>query len=91
MRKRLNRICCVVCGNSPAGHTGYVYYQSGVTRLYAPFCKEHLDKVAEYANPIFENQEAVDLFRQMFPVTYLQDVKGKPILFFDSYKTAKEN
>ena len=91
MRKRLDRTKCVVCGNPPAGHTGYVYYQSGITRLYAPFCKEHLDKAPEYANPIFENQEAVDLFRQMFPVTYLQDVKGKPILFFDSHKTAKEN
>jgi len=87
----LNRKRCVVCGNPPAGHTGYVYYQSGITRLYAPFCKEHLDKAPEYANPIFENQEAVGLFRQMFPVTYLQDVKGKPILFFDSHKTPKEN
>jgi hypothetical protein len=91
LRKRLDRKRCVVCGSPPAGHTGYVYYQSGITRLYAPFCKEHLDKAPEYANPIFENQEAVDLFRQMFPVTYLQDVKGKPILFFDSHKTPKEN
>jgi hypothetical protein len=91
MRKRLDRTKCVVCGKPPAGHTGYVYYQSGITRLYAPFCKEHLDKASEYANPIFENQEAVDLFRQMFPVTYLQDIKGKPIIFFDSYKNAKEN
>jgi hypothetical protein len=88
LRKRLDRTKCVVCGKPPAGHTGYVYYQSGNTRLYAPFCQEHLDKAPEYANPIFENQEAVDIFRQMFPVTYLQDVKGKPILFFDSYKTA---
>ena len=91
MRKRLDRKRCVVCGGPPSGHTGYVYYQSGKTRLYAPFCKEHLDIAPEYANPIFENQEAVDIFRQMFPVTYLQDVKGKPILFFDSYKTAKAN
>jgi hypothetical protein len=88
---RLNRNRCVVCGNPPAGHTGYVYYQSGTTRLYAPFCKEHLDKAPEYANPIFENQEAVDLFRQMFPVTYLQDVKGKPILFFGKKITANSN
>ena len=91
MRKRLDRKRCVVCGNPPVGHTGYVYYQSGITRLYAPFCKEHLDKAPEYANPIFENQEAVDLFRQMFPVTYLQDVKGKILLYFDSSKTASVN
>ena len=73
------------------GHTGYVYYESGRTRLYAPFCKEHLNKASEYANPVFENPAAVELFRQMFPVTYLQDVKDKHILFFDSHKTAKEN
>jgi hypothetical protein len=81
----------VVCGKSPVRFAGYVYYESGTTRLHAPFCKEHLDKAPEYANPIFENPAAVELFRQMFPVTYLQDVKGKPTLFFDSYKTAKEN
>jgi hypothetical protein len=82
LRKRLDRKRCVVCGNPPDGHTGYVYYQSGKTRLYAPFCQEHLDKASEYANPIFENPAAAELFRKMFPVTYLQDVKGKPILFF---------
>jgi hypothetical protein len=88
---RLNRNRCVVCGNPPAGHTGYVYYQSGTTRLYAPFCKEHLDKASEYANPVFENPAAVELFRQMFPVTYLQDVKGKPILFFGKKITVNSN
>ena len=91
MRRRLDRTKCVVCGNPPVGFTGYVYYQSNKTRLYAPFCKEHLDKAPQYAYPVFENPEAVELFRQMFPVTYLQDVKGKPILFFDSHKTPKEN
>ena len=91
MRKRLDRAKCVVCGNPPVGFTGYVYYQSNKTRLFAPFCKEHLDKAPQYAYPVFENPEAVELFRQMFPVTYLQDVKGKQILFFDSHKTAKEN
>ena len=89
--KRLNRKRCLVCGNSPVEFTGYVYYESGTTRLYAPFCKDHLDKASEYANPIFENPAAVDLFRQMFPVTYLQDVKDKTVLFFDSDKTARVN
>ena len=58
---------------------------------YAPFCKEHLDKASEYANPVFENPAAVELFRQMFPVTYLQDVKGKPIFFFGKKITANSN
>jgi hypothetical protein len=59
--------------------------------MYAPFCQQHLEKFNEYASPVFENQVVLDLFKQMFPVTYLQDVKGKPILFFDSYKTASAN
>ena len=89
--KRLNRKRCVVCGNSPVEFRGYVYYESGTTRLYAPFCKEHFDKASEYANPIFENPAALEQFKQMFPVTYLQDVKDKPTLFFDSNKTARVN
>jgi hypothetical protein len=88
LRKRLDRKICVVCGNPPVGFTGYVYYESGKTRLYAPFCKEHLDKAPQYANPIFENQAALDLFKQMFPKPYYEDVEGKPVLFFASRKTA---
>src|SRR5665647_1758285 len=89
--KRINRKRCVVCGNSPVEFTGYVYYESGTTRMHAPFCEEHFDKASEYANPIFENPAALEQFKQMFPVTYLQDVKDKPTLFFNSNKTAKEN
>ena len=81
----------MVCGNSPVEFRGYVYYESGTTRLYAPFCESHLAKFNEYASPVFENPAAYEQFKQMFPVTYLQDVKGKPILFFDSYKTASAN
>jgi hypothetical protein len=91
LRKRLGRKRCVVCGNPPVGFTGYVYYESGTTRLYAPFCQEHIGKAPQYANPIFESPAAVDLFRQMFPVTYLQDVKDKTVLFFDSNKTTSAN
>jgi hypothetical protein len=89
LRKRLNCKRCVVCGAELAGVTGYVYPESGTTRLYAPFCESHLAKFNEYASPVFENPAAYEQFKQMFPVTYLQDVKGKPILFFDSYKTAR--
>jgi hypothetical protein len=51
----------------------------------------HLDKASEYANPVFETPAAVELFRQMFPVTYLQHVKGKTILFFGKKITANSN
>ena len=91
MRRRLNRKRCIVCGNPTAGLSGYVFYESGRTQLAAPFCQEHLEKAPEYATPVFENQAALDIFRQMFPVTYLQDVKGKPLLFFGTRITAKSN
>lgn len=90
MRRRLNKKGCVVCGNPPAGQTGYVFYESGKTRLLAPFCQEHLNKASEYAMPVFENQTALDIFQKMFPVTYLQDVKGKRILFFETHKNTNE-
>lgn len=86
--KHLDRKHCVVCGKKTAGYAGYIFYESGKTRLLPPFCREHFEKAAEYAMPVFENQAALDIFRQMFPVTYLKDVQGKPILFFDTHKTA---
>ncbi len=90
-RGRLHRKRCVVCAKLTAGYAGYVYYQSGRTRMDAPFCKDHLSKASEYANPVFENPAAVEQFKQMFPVTYLQDVKGKPLLFFGTRITANFN
>ena len=89
MRVRLNRRRCVVCGNPTFEFTGYIFFESSKTRLYAPFCKEHLDKAPQYANPIFENQAALDLFKQMFPKSYWEDVADKQVLFFDSYKSVK--
>ncbi|MCL4429848.1 MAG: hypothetical protein M1167_03750 [Chloroflexi bacterium] len=88
MRKRLTRKRCIVCGNPTVGFSGYVFYESGRTQLNAPFCQEHLEKAPQYAVPVFENQAALDIFQKMFPVTYLQDVKGKPTLYFGNQKTA---
>ena len=85
IRVKLNLYRCVVCGELMAGATGYVFYQSGRTRLGAPFCKTHLDCSHQYAKPVFENQPALDLFKQMFPKSYHEDVEGKPILFFNTY------
>jgi hypothetical protein len=83
---RINKRKCIVCGEHPVGFTGYVFFESGQTRLYAPFCKDHLDKSSEYANPIFENQAALDLFKKMHPQTYWQYVADKPVLFFNPPK-----
>jgi hypothetical protein len=86
---KMNR--CVVCGSERAGVTRYVYYASGRTRLYAPFCQRHIEKLEKYANPVFENQAALELFKKMFPQTFRQDVQGKTILFFDTYRRKKPN
>jgi hypothetical protein len=83
--------CCVVCGAKPEGVTGYVFYASGRTKLYAPFCYPHLEQLEDYARPVFENQAALELFKQMFPKTYWQDVQGKTVLFFGTSKQAKPN
>ena len=90
-RIKLNQYLCVVCGELRAGVTGYLFYQSGRSRMGAPFCKAHLDQCHEYAKPVFENQPALELFKQMFPKAYREDVEGKPILFFNTYRLRKLN
>ena len=75
---------CVVCGAPAAGVTGYVFFASGSIRIGAPFCKEHLDNHQEYANPVFENKEALSFFQEKHPRLYSERVKGKKILFLTS-------
>jgi len=77
----MNTKVCVVCGAPAAGVTGYIFYTSARTKIGAPFCKEHLDNHCEYANPVFENREALVIFQEKHPKLYLQRVKGKKILF----------
>ena len=88
---KLKRDKCVVCGAKRADVKSYVYYASGRTRLDAPFCQQHIENLEEYASPVFENQAALELFKKMFPQTYWQDVSGKTILFFDTYRREKTN
>jgi hypothetical protein len=75
---------CVVCGAPAAGITGYIFFANGRTRTGVPFCKEHLDNHSEYANPVFENREALDVFQEKHPRLHLQRVKGKKILFLQT-------
>ena len=88
---RLNKKRCAICGEPPTEFTGYAYFESGQTRLYVPFCQKHIDKVNEYANPVFENQAALELFMKMNPKTYCDYVKGKPLIFFNAYQTENKN
>lgn len=88
---KLNMKKCVVCGAKPAGFTSYVFYESGRTKMYAPFCQQHLDKCRRFAKPVFENHAALELFKKMFPGTYWQEVYGKTLLFLDSSNAESKN
>jgi hypothetical protein len=88
-KPRIDKRKCVVCGAPPAGYTGYIFFESGTTRMYAPFCKEHLENNEQFAKPVFENLAALNLFKQMHPATYWQDVHGKTILFFTAQTSRK--
>jgi coenzyme F420-reducing hydrogenase beta subunit len=86
MRKlvRMDSKVCVVCGAPAAGITGYIFFADAHTRIGAPFCKQHLNNHWEYANPVFENKEALNVFQQKHPRLYSERVKDKKILFLTS-------
>lgn len=52
----------------------------------APFCKEHGIHFRGYAQPVFENTKAQELFKYMYPQSYRKNAEGKPILYFSTYK-----
>ena len=83
MNKAITKVC-VVCGAPAAGVTGYIFFASGSIRIGVPFCKGHLDNHSEYANPVFENKEALNVFQQKHPRLYSERVKDKKILFLTS-------
>jgi hypothetical protein len=73
---------CVVCGAPSVGRTGYVFFANGKTVVGMPFCQSHLDQAGlVFANPIFENDEALQLFRERHPGKYAKYVKGKKVIF----------
>ena len=83
MNKAITKVC-VVCGAPAAGVTGYIFFASGHIRIGVPFCKEHLDNHQEYANSVFENIDALDVFQKKHPKLYSERVKDKKILFLTS-------
>jgi len=73
---------CVVCGAPSAGRTGYLFMQNGKNIIDMPYCKKHLDEAGLlFANPAFENEEALRLFRERHPGKYAKYVKGKQVIF----------
>jgi hypothetical protein len=72
---------CVVCGAKYYGMSGWIFYADGGMKTGAPWCEKHAKEMARYANPVFENQEALTLFKSIHPRLYVRDVKDKEILF----------
>ena len=73
---------CIVCGDIEHfdGLTGYVFFADGHKEL-AAWCKTHCDEYMFAANPVFENEVALALFKEKHPIKYNKDVKGKTIVF----------
>ena len=79
---------CIICGKPSAGVTGYAFMADGRNKIGVPFCQLHLDNHEAYASPVFENQDALDLFKREHPGLYNRSVKGKIILFLNPQKTS---
>jgi hypothetical protein len=78
---------CLVCGKPSAGVTSYVFMADGTNKIGVPFCQLHLDNQQAYATPVFENQDALDLFKKEHPGLFKHSVQGKTILFLQPPKT----
>ena len=78
---------CIVCGKPSVGVTNYVFQVDGTSKIGVPFCQLHLDNQQAYATPVFENQDALDLFKKEHPGLFKRCVQGKTILFLQQPKT----
>jgi hypothetical protein len=82
---------CIVCGKPSVGVTSYVFQANGRNRIGVPFCRPHIDGCGIiYATPVFENQDALNIFKKEHPGIYNRSVKGKIILFLNPLKTSGE-
>jgi hypothetical protein len=81
---------CIVCGKPSAGVTSYVYLANGRNQIGVPFCKEHMDNQHRYAQPVFQNTDALVRFRKEHPGLYSRYVEGKIILFIDQRNAEAE-
>jgi hypothetical protein len=79
---------CLVCGKPSVGVAGYVFMADGTNKIGVPFCQLHLDNQQAYAIPVFENQDALELFKKEHPRLFKRCVQGKTILFVQQPKTS---
>jgi hypothetical protein len=61
----------------------------GKNKIGMPFCQLHLDNQHAYASPVFENQDALELFKREHPGLYKSCVQSKIILFMQPPKTSE--
>ena len=73
-----NYPCCVICGIEAVGWHGYVVFED-LHEEYAGWCNEHIN--CDYANPVFENPEALRRFKQQHPIIFGRRVAGRTIVF----------
>jgi hypothetical protein len=72
---------CIVCGKPSVGVTSYVFQVDGTSKIGLSFCQLHLDNQQAYVSPVFENQDALDLFKKEHPGLFKRCVQDKTILF----------
>lgn len=85
LQARITR--CLICGApiKKGISTGYYFLEDGTETINVyPYCsRECCDKRIEwYANPVFQNREALELFKRKHPQLWLK-IKGKPKLFLE--------
>ena len=85
---RKRRRPCLVCGKPSVGVTSYVFQFDGTSKIGVPFCQLHMDNQQAYATPVFENQDALELFKKEHPGIFKSRVEGKVILFLQQPKTS---
>ena len=78
---------CLVCGKQSAGVASYVFMADGTNKIGVPFCQLHLENQQAYSRPVFENQDALELFKKEHPGLFKRSVQGKTILFLHPSKT----
>lgn len=75
---------CVVCGSRANVVTGYAFMEDGSELVGVGFCDFHLRGAGlAFANPVFQNRKALELFRERHPQLYIRNVKGKRIVFLE--------
>jgi hypothetical protein len=78
---------CLICGQPSVGVTSYYYFEDGTNGIGVPFCQPHLNDRENYATPVFENQNALNRFKNEHPILFNRYVAGKKILFMQQPKT----